>query len=107
MLYQIIVYVPQSHTETLKKALFDVGAGSYQNYDRCSWQSQGIGQFRPLQGANPTIGTWGVLEQIDEIKLEMICTSEKIKTVLSALVNTHPYEEPSYGVIEMKTLEDF
>lgn len=107
MLYQLIVYVPVHDAENLKKALFDAGAGKYENYDRCSWESMGMGQFRPLSGSNPAIGAHGVLEQVEEVKIEMVCTAENIKKVLLALKKEHPYEEPAYGVIELKTIEDF
>lgn len=107
MLYQIIVYVPISHIETVKDALFEAGAGKYTDYDQCSWQSEGMGQFRPLLNANPFIGKIEQLEKVPEIKLEMICTQEVIKEALRALHESHPYEEPAYGVIELKTMEDF
>lgn len=106
MLYQLIVYVPIHAAENLKIALFDAGAGKYENYDRCSWQTLGTGQFRPLSGSNPAIGTHGVIEYVEEIKIETICNAENIKDVLMALKKGHPYEEPAYGVIELKTIED-
>lgn len=107
MLYQLIVYVPFQNAEDLKTALFDAGAGKYENYDRCSWQTQGIGQFRPLLGSNPAIGTHGAIEHVEEVKIETICKAERIKEILVALKIGHPYEEPAYGVIELKTIEDF
>lgn len=107
MLYQLIVYVPIHATENLKTALFDAGAGRYENYDRCSWESVGTGQFRPLSGSHPALGTHGVIEHVEEIKIEMICKAENMKEVLIALKIGHPYEEPAYGVIELKTIEDF
>lgn len=107
MLYQLIVYVPLQNADDLKTALFDAGAGKYENYDRCSWQIQGMGQFRPLSGSNPTIGTHGTIEQIEEVKIETICKAEHIKEVLAALKKAHPYEEPAYGVTQLKTIEDF
>lgn len=107
MLYQIVVYVPLTHLEELKSALFDAGAGIYENYDRCSFESAGIGQFRPLEGSNPAIGQHNVIEHVKEMKIETICVKEKIKGVLQALKAAHPYEEPAYGVIELKTIEDF
>lgn len=107
MLYQVIVYVPLPDAEMLKEALFDAGAGKYENYDRCSWESLGTGQFRPLPGSNPAIGQHHTIERVDEIKIETICNAECITNVLKALKRAHPYEEPAYGVIELKTLEDF
>ncbi len=107
MLYQLIVYVPATHTEELKNALFHAGAGHYENYDLCSWETSGMGQFRPLKGSNPSVGTHGIVEKVEEVKIEMVCKREKIKEVLDALKVAHPYEEPAYGVITMKTMEDF
>lgn len=107
MLYQLTVYVPLNSAENLKTALFDAGAGKYENYDRCSWQTQGTGQFRPLTRSNPAIGTHGVIEYVEEVKIETICKAENLKEVLIALKKVHPYEEPAYGVTELKTIEDF
>lgn len=107
MLYQLIVYVPAAHAEDVKTALFSAGAGRYENYDRCSWETPGMGQFRPLKGSNPTIGRHGITEKIEEIKIETVCTADVIMDVLMMLKEVHPYEEPAYGVIELKTIEDF
>jgi hypothetical protein len=41
------------------------------------------------------------------MKIETICMPAKIKEVLNALKRAHPYEEPAYGMIELKTIEDF
>lgn len=107
MLYQLIVYVPEAYAEELKNALFDAGAGRYEKYDRCSWASAGTGQFRPLEGSNPAIGTHGIIEKVEEIKIEMVCTEDAVADVLYALKRVHPYEEPAYGIVELKTIEDF
>lgn len=107
MLYQLFVYVPLTASEKVKNALFDAGAGHYENYDQCSWESTGIGQFRPLEGSNPFLGSLRTLEKVEEIKIEMICKPEILKAVLERLKEAHPYEEPAYGVIEFKTIEDF
>jgi hypothetical protein len=107
MLYQLIVYVPATHAEAVKNALFDAGAGYYENYDRCCWESPGTGQFRALEGSNPAIGHHGIIEKVEEIKIETVCTESVIINVLKALKEAHPYEEPAYGVIGLKTIEDF
>lgn len=107
MLYHLVVYVPADHAERVKNALFDAGAGRYEHYDRCSWECLGTGQFRPLEGSNPAIGHHGKVEKVEELKIETVCVKEKIKEVLTALKKNHPYEEPAYGIFEMKTLENF
>jgi hypothetical protein len=107
MLYHLFLYVPTQAAEKVKQALFNAGAGKYECYDQCCWEGSGMGQFRPLSGSNPYIGKQNTLEKVEEVKIEMICDPEKIKSVLQALKESHPYEEPAYGVIEIKTLEDF
>ncbi|ADR34543.1 hypothetical protein Sulku_1883 [Sulfuricurvum kujiense DSM 16994] len=107
MFFHLFVYVPVQDAEKLKQALFNAGAGKYEHYDQCCWEVRGIGQFRPLTGSNPFIGAQNTLEKVEEVKIEMICEDEQIKGVLKALKENHPYEEPAYGVIGIKTLEDF
>ncbi len=102
--YKLVVYVPESHLELLKSALFAAGAGRQGCYDRCCWQTPGTGQFRPLEGSQPFIGeaakAQGVVEQVAEYRVEMLCAEAVLKTVLTALVDTHPYEEPAFDVFE-------
>ncbi len=99
-------YVPESHLESVKAAIFDSGAGAYGAYDQCCWQVLGEGQFRPLAGSHPFIGHTGQLEKVPEYKVEVICTDAVIKAVVSALVLAHPYEEPAYDICKTLSLED-
>ncbi len=55
-MYKLCYYVPESHLEVTKQAIFDAGAGRVGNYDCCCWQVRGQGQFRPLPGSQPFIG---------------------------------------------------
>ncbi len=99
--YLICFYVPESHLTSVKDAMFASGAGQYQNYDKCCWQTQGKGQFKPLDGANPHIGENDKLSFIDEYKVEITCAKEKLNACLDALKTSHPYEVPAYYVIEI------
>ena len=94
--FRFETYVPVPNVDTVKQALADAGAGKIGNYDSCMWQTQGIGQFRPLDGSNPTIGSHGVIEHVEEVKLEMIVAKEHIKAVVDALKKSHPYETPAF-----------
>ncbi len=105
-MYKLCCYVPASHLESVKQALFGAGAGKYENYDRCCWQVRGEGQFRPLSGSQPFLGESGNLETVEEYKVEMICQQHLIKPVLQALQAAHPYEEPAYDVTQIVTLAD-
>jgi len=106
-MYQLIFYVPNSHLESVKKALFNAGAGRIGAYDSCAWQTPGDGQFRPLAASNAFIGTQDEMTKVAEYKVEMVCSAESIKSVLQALLSAHPYETPAYGVWEIKTWQDF
>ena len=100
-MFKICVYVPEKSVETVKQALFDAGAGRIGNYDSCCWQTDGIGQFRPLQNSNPAIGSLGTVEQVREVKLELVCDDELVKGAVQAIRDSHPYEEPAYDVWQL------
>ena len=55
-MYKLCFYVPESHLEEVKEAVFAAGAGKMGDYDACAWQTAGQGQFRPGEGADPHIG---------------------------------------------------
>lgn len=103
-MYQLSFYVPDSHLETVKAAVFAAGGGTLGNYDSCAWQVQGQGQFRPRPGANPHIGSVGHIEHVPEWRVELIVRDEDIRAVVAAMRRAHPYEEPAFAVVR---LEDF
>ena len=98
------VYVPATHAEDLKTALFAAGAGKIENYDCCCWQTSGTGQFRPLDGSNAFIGEKGKIEKVEEIKIELLCPESKIKEIISALKDAHPYETPAFQYWTVKII---
>ncbi|MCG6037140.1 NGG1p interacting factor NIF3 [Acinetobacter oleivorans] len=98
---KLIYYVPDSHLESTKQAIFSAGAGGIGNYEHCAWQVKGIGQFKPVKGADPYIGELGELEQVDEWRVETIVIEENAKTVAKALKASHPYEEPAFEFIQI------
>lgn len=101
-MYKLCVYVPASHLEQVKQALFDAGAGRIGDYDSCCWQVLGQGQFRPLAGADPFIGSQGNIETVEEYKVELVCDNALIVAVVAALKQAHPYEEPAYQVWKLE-----
>ncbi len=100
-MYKICVYVPENSVEKVKQALFDAGAGRIGNYDSCCWQTAGIGQFRPLENSNPAIGTLNKTEQVNEIKIELVCADDLVKAAIQAMRLAHPYEEPAFDVWQL------
>ena len=103
-MYKISLYVPESHAEQVKLALFNAGAGKVGHYSHCAWQVKGEGQFMPLIGSNAFIGEINCVEKVTEYMVEMVCSEEHIDSVIAELKKTHPYETPAYHVIRC---EDF
>ncbi|MGF7124429.1 Nif3-like dinuclear metal center hexameric protein [Rhodococcus sp. TAF43] len=95
-----VVMVPTTDTGRVRDALFAAGAGELGDYRECSWTATGDGQFRPLAGANPTLGTVGEVEAVREDRVEVIAPRSARTRVLRALRAAHPYEEPAFDVFE-------
>lgn len=103
-MYKLCYFVPESHLEETKSALFLAGAGRIGDYDSCAWQCRGQGQFRPLAGSQPFLGQSGALETVSEYRVELVCEDGAIKAAIAALKLAHPYEEPAYDVFRMEDL---
>lgn len=101
--FYLAVYVPESHRDSLKNALFQAGAGKIGNYDSCCWETEGTGQFRPLPGSHPFLGSQDRVEHTPEWKIELIVPADKIEAVISALKQAHPYETPAFHYFPVET----
>lgn len=103
-MYQFCYFVPKSHLEITKKAIFTAGAGTMGKYSCCAWQIKGIGQFKPEPGNKACIGKTGKISKVIEYKVETVCSSSKIKAVINALKKNHPYESPAYYVLKLELI---
>ncbi|MDI5922973.1 NGG1p interacting factor NIF3 [Halomonas sp. LR5S13] len=103
-MYKLAFFVPVADAEAVKEALFATGAGRIGDYEACCFQTQGMGQFRPLEGADPHIGRVGDLEQVEELKVELVCEDALIGEAVAALTAAHPYEEPAFDVWRLADL---
>lgn len=103
-LRKIEFYVPESHLDSVKTAMFAAGAGRVGDYDSCAWQTAGQGQYRPLQGSNPYQGQTGKVESAPEYKVEMVCQAELVRAAIDALKAAHPYEEVAYSVMATESV---
>ncbi len=106
-LFKITFYVPESHLDQVKTAMFAAGAGHIGNYECCAWQVKGTGQFRALPGSNAYIGQVNELETLEEYRVEMVCESKKVNKVVAALKESHPYEEPAFDVLQTVNLDEY
>ena len=100
-MYKLAFFVPASHVEVVKAAVFAAGGGRIGDYDHCAWQTLGHGQFRPLDGSQPFLGQTGQVEMVEEWKVELVVADELIAQVVAALKQSHPYETPAYEVWQL------
>lgn len=99
---KLYTYVPLSHAETVKAALFEAGAGAVGDYTECSFSATGKGTFRPSGIAHPFIGqAGGPRETVEELKLEVLVPASCRAQVLHALQRSHPYEEVAYELVAL------
>lgn len=98
---KLAVNVPESHVESLKAALFEIGCGEQGNYRECCFSLAGMGQFIPADTAKPYVGNRGSLETVGETRLEMIYPSNIQQAVIRAIYENHPYEEPAFDLIPL------
>lgn len=103
---KIVVFVPKSHTDAVRKAIGDVGAGKIGNYSHCSYSVDGKGRYLPLAGAKPTIGKVGRFEEVAEERIECVCNKSVAKKVLEAIRKVHPYEEVAFDIYPLLSEDD-
>lgn len=103
--YKIVVYVPESYGDALREAMGKAGAGKIGNYTHCTFTLKGTGRFKPMEGANPTIGEVGKLEEVEEERIETLCDEAVLKDVLRAIKEAHPYEEPATDVYPIQLFD--
>lgn len=96
----LVVHIPRESTEEVLAALFAAGAGAVGEYRECAFVLRGEGRFRPVGAANPTIGSVGELEHVVEDRAEVTFPRSRRAHVVRALRAAHPYEEPSFHVLE-------
>ena len=100
-LYKIVTYVPQSHIEKVRQAMWSAGAGTIGAYDCCSYASEGNGTFRAQEGCNPFVGEINELHTEPELRLEMVVPKDKSGRVVTAIHLAHPYEEPAIDILPL------
>ena len=95
---KLVGYVPVQSIDAVRDAVFETGAGTIGDYDRCSWSTRGTGTFRGGADTNPTVGKPGSFERVEEERFEVIVASHLVDRACRAYVAAHPYEEPAYDV---------
>lgn len=100
--FKLIVFVPQTHQESLANALFQIGAGNIGNYSHCSYRSAGEGTFLPGTQAKPFTGSLGKMSHTSETRMELIFPQHIKSQLIETLHAHHPYETPAYDIIALE-----
>ncbi len=102
LLRKLVTFVPSSHADIVRDALFNAGAGHIGAYDRCSFNSEGSGTFRASEGTHPFTGEIGEFHMEKEMRIEVVYPVFLQKHVISSMCAVHPYEEPAYDIVRME-----
>ncbi len=105
-LLKLAVYVPVSHADTVREALFAAGCGDIGNYASCSYNVNGFGTFKAGDGCSPFCGTVGELHREEEVRIETVLPAYMKDRAVSAILKSHPYEEPAYDIYPLKNSWD-
>lgn len=99
--FKVVVFTPESDREAVLSAAFAAGAGRIGDYSECSFASPGHGTFFGGEDSSPTVGRPGRRETVEELRLEMVCPGDRLKSVLAAIRAAHSYEEPAVDVLAL------
>lgn len=99
--YKLVVYVPASHADAVRRAAVEAGAGAVGAYTHCSFSSTGTGRFLPGTEAHPFLGRAGQEETAEEVRIETFLGEDQIEAVEAAIRAVHPYETPVWDLYEL------
>lgn len=98
--YKFVFFSPPQYLSELKTAIFATGAGTFPNYSECCFITHGKGQFRPSDSASPAIGTRGQLEEVEEVRCELICNGREITERAVAALKKYEFVAFAASLIE-------
>lgn len=106
LLKKLYTFVPEKDLETVRKAVFEAGAGHIGNYAECSFAVAGKGTFKGNEVSNPTVGKKGERHTEAEYKIEFIFPAYLQGRIVRALWDAHPYEEVAYDIVNLGNRHD-
>ena len=102
MLRKLYTFVPTSHIDKVKQAMFNAGAGNIGEYSECSFGVKGEGTFKASENTNPFVGEKNIRHTEEEIKVEVIFPFYLQQNILKARIEAHPYEEVAYDIVNLQ-----
>jgi len=99
--WKLVVFAPRDSQDFVIDALAEAGAGVIGAYDRCAFVNEGTGTFFGGEGSNPVVGAPGVIEEVGEVRIEMLVRDHCRDRVDLALKEVHLYEEPAFDWVRL------
>lgn len=104
---KLVIYAPKSCEQDLRTIIVQHNMCTIGNYKGCTFTTEGLGSFVPLEGSRPYIGKQGSCEMVEEIKLECMVYAKDIALLMQEVAKVHPYEEIAYDVYELEHLKKY
>jgi dinuclear metal center YbgI/SA1388 family protein len=101
LLKKLITFVPHSHADEVRNALFAAGAGNIGNYSEVSFNAEGVGTFKGNEFTDPHVGEPGKLHRENEVCIQTIYPANLESKIIMALILAHPYEEVAYDLVPL------
>ena len=101
ILTKLHVFCPLEHSEKVRNAMFQAGAGNIGDYSECSFNYKGEGSFKAGNQSNPFVGNIGKRHIEEEIKVEVVFEKYKTHNIINAMLKAHPYEEAAYDLYDL------
>lgn len=98
---KVEIFIPEVSVSNFINKINDLGVLKEDDYDYCYSETKVIGNFRPLEGANPTIGKVNKREVVNESKLEFRIDEKDLQRVHRCILENHPYEVPVINYINL------
>ncbi len=95
---KVVTFLPPEHVVAVSETLFAAGAGVIGEYTGCSFRAEGTGTFYAGAGTSPAYGEKGAMNEVREVRLEVLVEERLLGRALRALLQAHPYEEPAVDV---------
>lgn len=97
-LKKLVFFCPYNEVNHVTQAIFKAGGGNIGEYKDCSFETKGTGGFTPGENSNPSEGTIGQSEKLNESRVEVLIPVHKERAIIQAMKDAHPYEEVAHEV---------
>lgn len=92
---KVVTFIDEGNRNRLIEKINREGISSIGFYDSCTFSAPGKGTFKPVDQAQPYIGSrTGEIEEVEEWRVEFETTEKNVERVIEAVMKVHPYDEP-------------